>query len=341
MSGNDGAHSKAATIYDVARVAGVSHQTVSRLLKGYEGIRPETRQRVIDALAQLDYRPNQAARSLRTNRSNRIGALAHEMSETGPARIMQGAVSGARDAGYMLDIVSMDGDDERSIADALNLLSQQQIAGVFATAQNEKVQAALEGFPLSVPIFIDVRMESEFEGSPATVAEASGAIAAQHLVDLGHRNFAYLSGPIAWYSSRDRLSGFRSAAEVAGGVVTSLLEGDWSPESGYAAGLAFAADQGVTAIVAANDEMAIGLMRALADRGIRVPEEVSVIGFDDIPAARYLSPALSTVRIDFESEGRFAIRWLISEIEGIAPPAPNEIEPPRLIARDSTAPVRQ
>ena len=338
MSDSEPAPSKPATIYDVARRAGVSHQTVTRLLNGFEGIKPTTRQRVLDALEELNYRPNLAARQLRSSRSNRIGALADEMAQTGPGRVIQGAVAGAREAGYVLDIVSMTGDDESSIAEALTYLELQQVAGIFATAQTDQVKAVLDRHPPRVPILVDYRIGHELDAEGLSFDVNGGVAAGNHLVGLGHRRVACLAGPNSWHSARDRVLGFVEAVEAAGATCELVMEGDWSPESGHDAGLRFPLDRGITGVFAANDYMGLGFMRALAERGVRVPEDVSVIGFDDIPEARFLTPPLTSVAIDFEAEGDFAIRWLIANIEGGSRPSSAEFPAAELVVRDSTAP---
>lgn len=325
-----------ATIYDVARAAGVSHQTVSRYLRGFDGIRPVTAERVERALKTLGYKPNLAARLLRTRTSKRIGALAHEMSEMGPARIIQGAALGAREAGYVLDIVILDGLDDKSISDAIDLLTDQQVAGIFATAQTDQVKAILERHPLDIPKFIDSRIRSTTpDGRSSVINEIGARLVAAHLVGLGHRRIAMVTGPREWLVSRDRIDGFETALAAYGLRPELQLEGDWSPASGYRAGMELPLDAGVTAIFAANDHMALGVIRALGERGLHVPDDVSVVGVDDIPEAEFLTPPLTTVKLDFEAEGRFAINWLIAEIEGRPTPTPDP-PVPTLVIRDST-----
>lgn len=326
-----------ATIYDVARAAGVSHQTVTRFLNGFEGIRPATRERVEHALAELDYRPNQAARLLRTKRSNRIGALAHEMTKNGPASVVRGASLQAHDRGYVLDIVILDGFDERSVLDALAVLEREHVAGIFAPAQTPRMRTAFESLPLTVPILIGSHIDSDAPEGHGFQIEA-GRFAAEHLLSLGHRRMLTVTGPLEASAPRERLEGFMF--EIAGhGASVEVVEGDWSPDSGYAAGVALAADAGYTAVFAQNDHMALGVIRALSERGIRVPDDVSVVGVDDIPESKFLTPPLTTVRLDFEAEGRFAMDWLISQIEGSTPPGRELIPQPQLIVRESTSPA--
>jgi LacI family transcriptional regulator len=322
-----------ATIYDVASHAGVSHQTVTRYLAGFQGIRPETRAKVEAAVQELNYRPNHLARTLRTGRPNRIVVLAHELGHLGPGRVVQGAIAECRERGYTVEIVDFDGSDERCLHESLDFIGQQPLAGVLATAQTDGVRRALEHWTAGVPGLMD---------SPAKSIQAvstgadGGRIAGEHLAALGHREVSYLAGPMDWSVARDRLTGLEEALEACGGRVLRVLEGDWSPRSGYEIGMAGEPNTWGTALFAANDHMAIGFLRAMHDRGVAVPQHLSVMGFDDIPEARYLLPALSTVSDDFEREGRHAAACLIADIENKPQPqkAPNLLT---LVARQSTA----
>lgn len=327
---------KRATIYDVARHAGVSHQTVTRYLNGFEGIRPATREKVQAALVSLDYRPNGAARWLRTRQSNRIGILAHRMELSGPGRIIAGATKAARARGFVLDIASMDGEDTRSVDEALDLVLEHQIAGVFATAQTRVVRAAVADRGLDVPVALD---SGEGLSSTGTNPRAHpGKLAAAHLAELGHRRVAFVNGPHVWIASTERRSGFLEVAAERGLEIVHESEGDWSAESGYRAAADIPDD--VTAVALANDSMAIGLIFGLAERGIRVPEDVSVIGMDDAPESRFHLPALTTVRLDFEGEGAYLMNMLIAKIEGADPGEVPGYRLPELIVRGSTAAPR-
>lgn len=323
---------RAATIYDVARRAGVSHQTVSRYLTGFDGIRPETRARVEAALAELEYRPNAAARHLRRQRINRIGVLADRVDQTGPARIIAGATRAAQQRGYLLDVVVTDGLDLDSIEAALGVILEYQVAGILALAQTDLVIERLEQHGDSI-LMLDSRLSVE-PGGPS-MNSLSGRYAAEHLLGLGHRRVGYVSGPMAWIAARERLAGFRSSIEEGGGEVVWTREGDWTALSGSAAwGTLTEEERQVTAVATGNDSTAIGLISAAEETGVRVPEDLSVIGNDDIDEARYLLPALSTITIDFEGEGRVLVERVIAAVEGGSAPAPSA--PPRLVARRST-----
>ncbi|MFD0685975.1 LacI family DNA-binding transcriptional regulator [Actinomadura fibrosa] len=326
---------KPPTIYDVAKHAGVSHQTVTRYLKGFQGIRPETRQRVEAALAALDYRPNSAARLLRSQRTNRIGVLADRIDQSGPARILTGAGELAHLRGYVLDVVVADGTSAGSVAASLATIIEHQVAGILATAQTDVVLEELRRQATATPLVIDV--EPGGEADRPAVNELAGRCAADHLLDLGHRDIGYLAGPEVWIAARGRTSGFTRRVAERGGRVVWVRQGDWSAASGHAVWSALEdAERAVTAVGVANDSMAIGLISAAADSGVRVPDDLSVVGTDDLPEARYVLPALSTVAMDFEAEGRFLIEKLLARIEGTAVPEDALPAAPHLIARTST-----
>ncbi|MGT2426357.1 LacI family DNA-binding transcriptional regulator [Amnibacterium kyonggiense] len=325
---------KPATIYDVARLAGVSHQTVSRLLSGFEGIRPETRARVESALAELDYRPNVTARLLRSRRSNRIGVIADRVDQTGPARIIAGAMERARERGYLLDVVLTKGLEIDRIEDAIALVNDHGVAGIIATAQTDAMVEYLQEHVDGAPLVVDAR----FTAFPANASmnEYSGALAADHLLALGHRRVGYVSGPRAWLAATGRMVGFTGRIAQAGGEVVWAGEGDWGADSGAAIwrGLT-AAERTVTAVALGNDSMAMGLISAASADGVRVPDDLSVVGNDDIHEARYLTPPLTTVAVEFEAEGRMLVDRLLLAIEPDGPAAETAALP-RLVARGST-----
>ncbi|KQQ08663.1 LacI family DNA-binding transcriptional regulator [Rathayibacter sp. Leaf296] len=331
------APAKQATIYDVARVAGVSHQTVTRFLQGFEGIRPATRSRVEAALAELDYRPNLTARSLRARRSHRIGALTHEIDQVGPSKILQGASTAAREAGYVLDIVSLDMSDSAAIEEALDLVTQHELAGVLALASTDEMTRAFRTTRFRVPAHLAVEEDDDATGSPSQLTTQGFPALVAHLADLGHREFLHLAGPPTWSAARNRRKAYESAVTRHGLHSTAVLEGDWSARSGYE--LIRGLDElRATAIVAANDQMALGAVLALTDRGLRVPEDVSVTGVDDIPEAAYLVPPLTTLRVDFAGQGRSALGELLALIDGVDA-APHVTLASELVPRRSSGPA--
>ena len=325
--------SRAATIYDVARRAGVSHQTVSRLLGGFEGIRPETRAKVENALRELDYRPNFAARSLIMGRSYRIGALTHEIDNLGPSRIILGAAAAARRAGYVLDIVTLDMADENAIAECFDLIRQQDLAGVLVLASTDEMIDAFSKSHFRVPVHLSIDGEGRDEPTmqPLMLPEL------ELLVDLlwrnGHRRFAHIGGPSNSPAARNREAAYKRALACRGGRLLGTVRGDWSPGAGYRAASSVPRD--ATAVIVANDQMALGALLALKEAGVAVPADVSVAGIDDIPEAAYFSPPLTTVRLDFVTQGAIALGKLLTLI-GADANAPTLLPCPQLVVRAST-----
>ncbi|MEV7608603.1 LacI family DNA-binding transcriptional regulator [Microbacterium sp. NPDC089320] len=327
---------KPATIYDVARVAGVSHQTVTRYLRGSNAVRPETGERVAAAVEQLDYRPNAAARLLRSRHSNRIGLLADRIDANGPGSILAAASAFAHARGYVLDVVVTDGTSPGSVVSSLQVLTEHQVAGIVALANTEVVVAEIRRQQIGVPLV--VASELGAQGDSPSTSELAGIVAAEHLLELGHRRVGYLAGPEMWLASQGRAGGFSREFVRGGGEVAWMLHGDWTPESGYDLWSGLDAEQkGITAVAAASDSMAIGLIAAATDEGVDVPSELSVIGTDDLPEVKYVRPSLSTVAMDFEQEGRVLMDALLTSIEGVVGVPIAAPTAPYVIARDSTA----
>ena len=326
-----------ATIYDVARAAGVSHQTVSRLLKGYTGIRPQTRHRVDEAIRELGYRPNLTARSLTTGRSHRIAALTHEITQVGPSNILEGANMAARDAGYLLDVITLDVHDPAAIRESIDLAQQLDVAGVLALASTDEVTQAVEAATFRVPLYL----ATDDDKLPADAAPAASGLFAvlRHLADLGHRDVVHIAGPRSWLGARTRVLEYEAAVGELGLRSRGVIHGDWSARSGHEAIASLPEDLPATAFVDANDQTALGVILALTERGYRVPDDVSVTGVDDTPEAAYFSPPLTTLRLDFTTGGRDVVEQLLALIDGVTPPP----RPPRrseLIVRRSTGPAR-
>ena len=286
---------KPPTIYDVARVAGVSHQTVTRYLKGYQGIRPETRERVVEAIRTLDYRPNLTARSLTTGRSHRIGALTHEIDQFGPSKIIQGASAAARDAGYVLDIVSLDMSSTDAIAEALDLLRQHDLAGILALSSTDEMTHAFEAVEFTVPVYIGAEPDDATDAPRSELSSVGFPALIAHLAALGHEDFLHIAGPPTWSAARNRVRAYEQALDAHGRHSAGMVHGDWSARSGYDAVMSLRGRIDATAIVASNDQMALGAMCALAELGLRVPDDISVTGVDDVPDAAYFLPPLTTL----------------------------------------------
>lgn len=328
-------HASAPTMAHVARRAGVSHQTVSRVLNDASAVRPETRDRVLQAIAELGYRRNSAARALVTRRSGLIGVIVDELPLYGPASTVTGIAEAARAAGYGVTLDPLFSIDGSTLAAAIeHHLSQSVEAIVLVTAHGEAPDESLLR-SIDVPL---IALDGFLgEGAPTAGVDqrAGGAMATRHLLDLGHRHIAHITGPPGWPQADDRSNGYHDALAQAGVDPGPVVPGDWSPRVGHD-GVARILDEDplVTAIFVANDQMAMGTLRALAERGLRVPEDVSVVGFDDIPEAAYFQPPLTTIRQDFASLGHAAVRLVVDALAG--EDLTSAYVPPRLMARAST-----
>ncbi|MEV4110642.1 LacI family DNA-binding transcriptional regulator [Nonomuraea sp. NPDC049695] len=324
---------------DVARLAGVSQKTVSRVLNGEPYVSEEVRERVLAAARELGYRRNTAARALHLGRFHRIGVAALGSSLYGPSSLLVALERAAREIGYALSVVNtLEGEDGGLMSAVEELLGQGVDAVVVSDPIDEGQAPRLDR---DVPV-LSFRPIPGLDGPRVVVAGSSGVDAGrqatEHLLGLGHATVWHVAGPSRWWAARDRARGWREALAAAGAAEPPPLEGDWSPASGYAAGRILAADPEVTAVFAANDDMAIGVLRALAEAGRAVPGEVSVAGMDDIPAAAYLSPPLTTVRQDFEAVARRGLALLVEQIERSPGPRAHDDLPARLVVRRSTAP---
>jgi LacI family transcriptional regulator len=332
---------RAAVIYDVARLTGVPHQMVSRVVDDRPGVSAGTRRRVLAAMRHLGLRGNATARRLSDVRSRTIGIVALETTLYGPASTLVGIEKAASERGYGASVSTVDRADRGGVLQALGALADQSVAGVVVIAPRGSTVRALQSLPGTMPA---VAVESEADGRIPVVSvdqRAGARMAVEHLIGLGHRRIWHVAGPPDWLEARARIEGWRAALEHAGLPAAGMLTGDWTARSGYAAGLELAAEA-VTAVFAGNDHMALGMLRALHEKGLRVPEDVSVVGFDDIPEARYLRPPLTTIRRDFDEVGRRCVTTLLALIEGArkrARPAPQPAPPvrPELVVRRSTA----
>ena len=331
---------KRATIYDVARLANVSHQTVSRLIKGQSNIRPDTRERIERALVELEYRPNLTARTLATSRSRLIGGLVYDMSEMGPSKTTQGATERAREAGYLLDIVSIDRHDDAEVHRAVDLFRSRDLAGIVAWASTDALVDAIAQTDFDVPVYVEQETDDRLQENSMSLNGLGQHMLVEHLHELGHRRFHYISGPTGWISARNRASAYEQALKSHGLVSTGISYGNWSAESGHAAVRGLPRDLDFTALVAANDQMALGAVLALSERGISVPADISVVGFDDLPEAAYYRPPLTTVGQNFHQQGRVAINRLLAMID--ADFGSGDLHPvePELHVRLSTGPAR-
>lgn len=321
---------------DVAALAGVSHQTVSRVINGLPHVGAGTRERVLAAIKELDYRPNTAARALVTRRSSTIGIISTETGLYGPNSIHRTVEEAAREAGYFAGSVSLKSITAAGLTDAIEHLRRQSVEGiVMIAAQHEALDLIRRQDP-GVPLVV---VEGDLTRAKFAVGvdQHRGALeATRHLVGLGHRRIGHLSGPRGWTEAEARTQGWRDALAEAGLEPGPCLVGDWTAECGFELGRELAADVDLTAVFVANDQMAVGVLRALHESGRRVPDDVSVVGFDDSPESAYLIPPLTTVHQDFPEVGRRAIAVLHAAIVGEDESLDRLIRPD-LVVRASTA----
>lgn len=320
----------AASVFDVAKRAGVSHQTVSRVLNDHPSLRPATRQKVLDAMRELNYRPNAAARALSSSRSRVVGILSTSSGEYGPATSIAAIEAAARSRGYSVTIANADGLDPGSIDEAVNHLADLSAEGLVVVAPQTQVLERLSMLSIGIPYITVQAARATPEGrQPDQVDGARLAVA--HLAELGHQRIGHITGPADWLDATQRLGGFRDELSDRGLDTRSVAAGDWSAASGYRAAHELLAE-GVTAIFAGNDQMALGALSAAASARIGVPRQLSVVGFDDVPEAAFYAPPLTTVRQDLVGVGRRAVAALLGEDD--LPPS----SPPVLVRRESTAP---
>ncbi|MHC9044675.1 LacI family DNA-binding transcriptional regulator [Microbacterium saperdae] len=334
MSDTSSEPRRTAGVRDVAALAGVSRQTVSRVLNDHPDVAPETQERVRAAMTELGYRMNNAARALGTRRSRTLGVLASDALQYGPSRSIAALEASARDAGYWVSAAFADAGDAAAVVAAVDHLVAQGVEGIVVVAPHARTLAVLDDLRIDVPV---ITLHSAGQGARGlSVDQAAGArLAVAALADAGHTRIAHLAGPADWLEAESRADGFAAELAARGLDAGPVIEGDWSAGSGYAA-VAAVRSSGVTAVFAANDQMALGLLGGLHEAGLSVPGDISVVGFDDIPDAAYYWPQLTTVRQDFDELARRAVAAVIGGVatEALAPVAPE------LIARASVAPPR-
>ncbi len=324
---------------DVARLAGVSHQTVSRVLHDSPHVRGETRDRVLAAIRQLDYRPNSMARALATGRSKTLGVVSSDTTQYGPASTVYGIEQAAHEAGYSINVSSLRSINRGTVLDALEQLRDQGVDGVAIIAPH---RAGVDALRHIGPAFPTVAVEAGQNSAipSAMVDQRAGAAAAtRHLLSLGHKTVHHLGGPPDWQEAEERIIGWKHSLEAAGAPVPELIRGDWTPRSGYELGETLLTLKDLTAVFVANDQMALGFLRRLHEAGRSVPKDISIVGFDDIPEAAYFTPPLTTVRQDFAELGRRCVHILLARIDGERQ-ATRVVVPPELVVRDSTVAMK-
>lgn len=327
------------SINDVARLAGVSPQTVSRVSRGSSKVRPDTRAKVENAMRQLGYVPNRAARALRSGSYHTIGVLTQQVERTGEARTLSGVLSAARERGFAVTVTQVAHPEADEVHSAVTDLVRQPVEGL-VIVQSGRATAEHLALPPSLAV---ASSDSALVGyyPSASADQVHGVYAAvDHLLDLGHRTVHHVTGPSDSQSALLRRSSWRSRLEQRNRPVPEPVIGGWEARDGYRAGLELSRPD-VTAVLCANDEVATGLIRRLHEQGQVVPRDVSVIGIDDLAVSAFLTPPLTTVRIDFHRAGATMVDLVAEQIEsGTADGSRRIMIPTELIVRASTAPPK-
>ena len=324
---------------DVARLAGVSSQTVSRVSNGYEGVTEETRRQVLAAMEELGYRPNSAARALKRGEFRTIGVITFGLATTGNVRTLEAIATSAAHEGYAVTLLPVAVPTQNEVRGAFSRLGELAVDAVIVILEVH----LLDAVTLSLPPHVRIVVADSDAGDRYTVVDTDQAggsrTAVRHLLDLGHQTVWHLAGPEESYAAERRAQAWRTELSEAGRPTPPLVRGDWSAESGYRAGLELARQEECTAIFAANDQMALGLLRALHEEGRKVPDDVSVIGFDDIAEAGSFLPPLTTVHQDFAEVGRLCVEGVLRQMRHEETEHGTTLVPTRLVVRGSTGPL--
>lgn len=327
---------RSSSMIDVAERSGVSHQTVSRVLNNHKSVSEKTRAKVLAAMKELDYRPNLVARALVTGKTATIGVLSHDTTLFGPASTLHAVQSSARNMGYKTTIYSLKSEDPESINAGISELMSDGVDGIVIIAPQiqgtEEISKVIGNFPA-------VLVESESSASlpSVNVDQIYGAYeVTKHLINLGHKKVAHISGPKDWFETDRRIKGFMKAISENKLDDSLIWEGDWSASSGYEAGKKIVKNKKITAIFAGNDAMALGALKAINEAGLNVPRDISLVGFDDLPESRFLTPSLTTARQDFQEVGEQALAILLGLINK-KKARMNVAIKPEILIRESTA----
>jgi DNA-binding LacI/PurR family transcriptional regulator len=321
---------------DVARLAGVSSQTVSRVSNGMSNVDERTRQRVLESMRTLGYRPNGAARALKSGQFRTLGVIMFTLETFGNMRTLDAIAMEAARANYSVTLIPISDPTLGTVSGAYNRLAEQAVDGVVIIFEAHLLDDAEFTLPPGLPVVV---IDSN-AGSGYTVVDtdqAQGARqATQHLLDLGHRQVWHIAGPESSFSATHRVESWQQTLRDAGITPPPVLYGDWSTESGYQHGLTLGRQNDVTAIFAANDQMALGAMRALHELGRDIPGEISVVGFDDMEEAHSFWPPLTTIHQDFAAVGRLSLQKLLQKVETNDGENDKTTVPTRLVVRAST-----
>lgn len=340
---------KRVTIKDVAQAAGVSTQTVSRVMNKFSYVSGETRQRVESVVEQLGYRPSTLARSLSQQRSYTLGVVTFGLKYIGPARTLNGVADKADELGYMLLMKELDNFNTNRIDDVIDSLLARQVDGIVWVApeigdNHTWVEERMNKIP--VPVLFLAMQPRNGISSVATDNYNGAVLAIQHLLDCGRKNIGHISGPLSWWEADERKRGWREMLSNAGFITSEnqCAEGNWSSSSGEQAFIQLLESfPEMDGVFVANDQMALSVLREAYRRGIRVPEELAVIGFDNIPESAYFHPSLTTIAQDLQLLGEQAVQNIVEMIQARQENRPSTARSifiqPTLVIRESTVQV--
>jgi len=333
---------RSASMRDVAELAGVSGQTVSRVANNLGNVKELTRRRVELAMKELGYRPNIAARALRNGEFRSIAVVAFGLETLGNVRTVSAIAEEAARRSYAVELISVQHSAEAAgAADfswAMRRLGQDAVDGIILILETSRSAGAALQLPPAVPAVI-VDAGAAFDHPSVDTDQEQGArLAVDHLLALGHPTVWHIAGPIESNAATARAHAWRARLEQDARPVPDMVIGDWTPESGYAAARELIENEDVTAIFAANDQMALGALRAFHESGIPVPARVSIVGFDDMIESSQFWPPLTTVRQHFETAGATAVSLLVDQIEQRGAPAGQSVIETELVVRASSGP---
>lgn len=330
---------RSVTIHDVARHSDVSYQTVSRVINNHVSVAERTRARVLAAIEELDFRPSILAKGLVTRRSQLIGMVAYGTEQYGPAQVVRNVERSARSHGYEIILATLSAFREEEILAATSRLQQFGVDGLILLTPYD-AHDILSRIGTHLPVIM-IDAAADVDGTTVSIDQTQGAvIATEHLIALGHRQILHISGPVLWSDAELRYQGYVQALERHGLTPLPRQEGNWSPESGYrAVNAALESGLHFTAVLAGNDQMALGVLQALKHAGLSVPSQVSVVGFDDTPETAYYDPPLTTVVQDFGLLGRKSLEELIRRVDQPQERFRHFVFQPHLVVRGTTAPA--
>lgn len=325
---------------DVAHRAGVSTQTVSRVSNGYPGVVTATRDSVLAAMEELGYRPNSAARALKRGNFRTIGVLLFTLATTGNMRTLEAIATSAARAGYAITLIPVQAHTQDEVHGAFTRLGELAVDAIVVVMEVHLLDSGTVRLPPGVPVVV-VDSNAGEQYAVVDTDQANGARqAVEHLLDLGHRTVWHLAGPEESFAAGGRAAAWEATLREHDREVPAVLRGDWSAHSGYVAGLRLADEPTCTAVFSANDQMALGLLRAFHERGRRVPDDVSVVGFDDLPDTDAYTPPLTTVHQDFAEVGRRCVELVVRQLGARRSLPGRTLVGSRLVVRQSTAPPR-